>query len=93
MSEKLPTHSAMAVSSEPTSRSSTLSFPLEKAQVPVSHDIESVQKIQAEWKPHKQEYLVMFTLAIISLMVALDATILVTVLPVTSIASSYCHSD
>lgn len=37
---------------------------------------------QAEWRPGKQEYAVMITLAIISLMVALDATILVSVLPV-----------
>ncbi|KAK4155670.1 major facilitator superfamily domain-containing protein [Chaetomidium leptoderma] len=34
-----------------------------------------------EWKPGKGEYAVMFTLALISLMVALDATILVSVLP------------
>ena len=37
---------------------------------------------QAEWRPGKQEYAVMVTLAVISLMVALDATILVSVLPV-----------
>jgi len=37
---------------------------------------------QAEWKPGKQELAVMATLAVISLMVALDATILVSVLPV-----------
>ncbi|KAK3900575.1 major facilitator superfamily domain-containing protein [Staphylotrichum tortipilum] len=35
----------------------------------------------AEWAPGKKEYAVMATLAIISLMVALDATILVSVLP------------
>lgn len=35
-----------------------------------------------EWKPGKKEYAVMLTLALISLMVALDATILVSVLPV-----------
>ncbi|KAF2877538.1 major facilitator superfamily domain-containing protein [Massariosphaeria phaeospora] len=34
-----------------------------------------------EWKPQKQEWFIMISLAIISLMVALDATILVTVLP------------
>ncbi|KAK4233786.1 major facilitator superfamily domain-containing protein, partial [Achaetomium macrosporum] len=34
-----------------------------------------------EWKPGKKEYAVMLTLAVISLMVALDATILVSVLP------------
>lgn len=36
----------------------------------------------ATWKPLKQEYLIMLTLSILSLMVALDATILVPVLPV-----------
>ncbi len=36
----------------------------------------------ADWKPGKQEFAVMLTLAFISLMVALDATILVSVLPV-----------
>lgn len=35
-----------------------------------------------EWRPRKGEYLVMITVSIISLMVALDATILVPVLPV-----------
>ena len=35
-----------------------------------------------EWKPRKAEYLVMITISMISLMVALDATILVPVLPV-----------
>jgi hypothetical protein len=35
-----------------------------------------------EWKPSRTEYGVMITLAVISLMVALDATILVSVLPV-----------
>jgi hypothetical protein len=34
------------------------------------------------WKPLTQEYLVMLTVSILSLMVALDATILVPVLPV-----------
>lgn len=36
----------------------------------------------AEWKPTKNELLVMVSLSFISLMVALDATVLVTVLPV-----------
>lgn len=35
-----------------------------------------------EWKPQKNELLIMISLSFISLMVALDATILVTVLPV-----------
>ncbi len=37
---------------------------------------------ELEWKPGNKEYAVMLTLALISLMVALDATILVSVLPV-----------
>lgn len=37
---------------------------------------------EAEWKPGKSEYAVMITLALISMMVALDATILVSALPV-----------
>ena len=36
----------------------------------------------SEWKPTKNELLVMISLSFISLMVALDATVLVTVLPV-----------
>ena len=36
----------------------------------------------ADWKPGKQEFAVILTLALISLMVALDATILVSALPV-----------
>jgi hypothetical protein len=36
------------------------------------------------WKPLEQEYLVMLTISILSLMVALDATILVPVLPVSA---------
>lgn len=39
----------------------------------------------AEWKPSKNELLVMVSLSFISLMVALDATVLVTVLPVCSV--------
>jgi hypothetical protein len=35
-----------------------------------------------EWKPETKEWIIMISLSIISLMVALDATILVTVLPV-----------
>jgi predicted MFS family arabinose efflux permease len=41
----------------------------------------STPEALAQWKPQKQEYLVMLTIAFISLMVALDATILVSVLP------------
>ena len=54
----------------PSNRSSALSTDLEK-----QHEAER------NWKPGKQEWLVMMTLAVSSLTVALDATILVTVLP------------
>lgn len=38
-----------------------------------------------DWEPQRQEYLIMFTIAFISLVVALDATILVSVLPTLAI--------
>jgi hypothetical protein len=43
---------------------------------------EEKASIPEEWTPTKNEWLIMISLAFISLMVALDATILVTVLPV-----------
>lgn len=43
--------------------------------------LEKGEVVEADWKPGKKEYLLMCTLAVISLMVALDATILVSVLP------------
>jgi hypothetical protein len=47
-------------------------------------DIEAAEKEDplATWKPRKQEWLIMISLSLLSLMVALDATILVSVLPV-----------
>ena len=48
----------------------------------MSKDEEALESEIADWKPHRQEYSVMITLALISLMVALDSTILVPVLPV-----------
>jgi hypothetical protein len=42
-----------------------------------------------EWKPQKKELLIMISLSFISLMVALDATILVTVLPVSHTDSGF----
>jgi EmrB/QacA subfamily drug resistance transporter len=44
-------------------------------------DVESTEDKIPEWKPQRHEWMVMITLATISLMVALDATILVPVLP------------
>jgi hypothetical protein len=40
---------------------------------------------QENWTPTKREWAIMISLAFISMMVALDATILVTVLPVSHI--------
>lgn len=50
-------------------------------------DLEAKAEVAAvvEWKPTKNELLVMISLSFISLMVALDATVLVTVLPVCAI--------
>lgn len=47
-------------------------------------DVESKAEVETlqEWKPQKKELLIMISLSFISLMVALDATILVAVLPV-----------
>jgi len=47
-------------------------------------DVEAKAEIVApsEWRPSRNELLVMSSLSFISLMVALDATVLVTVLPV-----------
>jgi hypothetical protein len=46
-------------------------------------DIEAKGEVAAssEWKPTRNELFVMISLSFISLMVALDATVLVTVLP------------
>lgn len=53
----------------------------ESASLYDSH-LEKAVLPEVEWKPSSKEYAVMITLAVISLMVALDATILVSVLPV-----------
>jgi hypothetical protein len=48
-----------------------------------STDLEkAVTQPVEDWKPEKKEWFIMISLSIISFMVALDATILVTVLPV-----------
>ena len=51
----------------------------------VQFDVVEVEKAAAAappWTPNKQEWTVMVTIAVVSLMVALDATVLVPVLPV-----------
>jgi hypothetical protein len=58
-------------------------------------DVENMSKeklmIQEIWTPTKKEWLIMLSLAFISLMVALDATILVTVLPVSILRTTRSH--
>jgi len=44
----------------------------------------SVAEAHEEWKPRRQEYLIMITLSLISVMVALDASILTPALPVSN---------
>ncbi len=51
------------------------------ASLPLSGMEASTSSSSAEWRPQRQEYLIMLTIAFISLVVALDATILVSVLP------------
>jgi hypothetical protein len=82
MFEKASALDAMAILDEPSTPTSAAPSADEKPSLPVPGDIESTQSSQVEWKPQKQEYLVMLTLSIISVMVALDATIPVTILPV-----------
>ncbi len=49
--------------------------------LPLSDMEASTSSASTEWRPQRQEYLIMLTIAFISLVVALDATILVSVLP------------
>jgi hypothetical protein len=63
----------------------------------IDSDVESSKGDQAAsmpetWAPTKNEWLIMISLAFISLMVALDASILVTVLPVSRDTKSASHS-
>jgi EmrB/QacA subfamily drug resistance transporter len=70
----------------PTKASSTYAEP--------SSDLESAPTgRQPEWKAGKSEWAVMLTLAIISLMVALDATILVPVLPTLAVELNGSATD
>ena len=63
-----------------SARSST--YIEKKGQINITmKDVEAAEEKIAEWKPQRHEWMVMITLATLSLMVALDATILVPVLP------------
>jgi hypothetical protein len=52
-----------------------------QAQTP-QQDRSPVTVKDEEWRPHRQEYLIMTSLSLISLMVALDSAILAPALPV-----------
>jgi hypothetical protein len=54
---------------------------IDESTPPGSSNLASEEQ-SPDWKPQKSEYMVMYSISIISLMVALDATILVPVLPV-----------
>lgn len=57
----------------------------EKKPSPVDDAASSIRvedQVEEEWKPRRQEYLIMTTLSLISLMVALEASILTPSLPV-----------
>ena len=60
--------------------SSSTGFPLRDKEASASKS-----SFATDWKPQRQEYLIMLTIAFISLVVALDATILVSVLPTLAI--------
>lgn len=53
-----------------------------KINIDVEAKSEAAVLIPETWTPNKNEWLIMISLAFISLMVALDSSILVTVLPV-----------
>ena len=53
-----------------------------KGHVETPTNTETNQRDDHEWKPQKQELLIMGTMAITSLLVALDASILTAALPV-----------
>lgn len=89
-----PVSSALSSATEPTSTRFESKRPASYLSLGSSmgSDIEAKAEAAApiEWKPTKKELLVMISLSFISLMVALDATILVTVLPVGILAAAEC---
>jgi MFS family permease len=80
-----PTNSHSSSSREAQRVSSTEQSDLQKEWWSSSlcpSDMEaSTPSSSGDWKPQRQEYLIMFSIAFISLVVALDATILVSALP------------
>lgn len=71
-------------------REGSLSSGLSTPSSVSSTDLEKFEQAVEEWKPQKKEWFIMISLSIISFMVALDATILVTVLPVSQLCSRNC---
>lgn len=57
----------------------------------MSSDIESNRVNQTEWTPSRHELAALITMAVVSLMVALDATILVPALPVSFLSALPPH--
>ena len=51
-------------------------------EITPQHPDPAIRTSDLEWKAGKEEWMIILVIAIVSLMVALDATILVTVLPV-----------
>ena len=52
------------------------------------HSTEDTMEDSKSWTPQKKEVLIMLVLMVISLMAALDATVLITILPVRGVNSS-----
>jgi uncharacterized protein YqhQ len=68
------------------------SFSMENRDSDVENLSTEKLQVQEVWTPTKKEWLIMLSLAFISLMVALDATILVTVLPVSMLETLKNHN-
>ncbi|KAB5583489.1 major facilitator superfamily transporter [Coniochaeta sp. 2T2.1] len=66
---------------------------MEDSSSPTALEGQTARKDGSEWKPGKQEYAVMITISVVSLMVALDATILVPVLPTLALGLGGTASD
>lgn len=84
----LPEKLAMSLSSRPVSAMTLLNnIPESMSSSKVDVEAKGADMIVAEeWKPTRHEWLIMVSLAFISFVVSLDATILVTVLPVSSLS-------
>lgn len=92
----LPEKLAMTLSSRPVSAMTLLNnTPDSMSSSGVDVEAKGADMVVAEeWKPTRNEWLIMISLAFISFVVSLDATILVTVLPVSaSLSPAWITSD